>query len=80
MVAFKSGWIVWLPIDKDNLPSEPVLVMCKDLNEVDNYTGFLQISNVNSELILCWNGRNWNVSAATHYIPLTDLVNLPIAE
>ena len=67
----------WLPIDRDNLPSGKVAAMhIKERNLV--FTGTLEVDDFSIITMEITKGA-W-VSGFTHYIPLTDLLNLPIAE
>lgn len=66
----------WLPIDRDKLPVEKVAAM--HINTPLVFTGILYLcENEGISLEIC-NGAN--VHGFTHYIPLSDLLNLPIAE
>jgi len=67
----------WLPIDKDNLPDDRVAAI-----EIKNpnllFTGTLYIDDdfgISLEII-----KGGTVHGFTHYISLSDLLNLPIAE
>lgn len=61
----------WLPIDRDNLPIDRVAV-----KNGDNQTHYGKLWIYGNRIRV----DNDNILNPTHYIPLTDLLNLPIAE
>lgn len=61
----------WLPIDRDNLPVERVAVRN---NENQTRYGKLWVYGTRVRV------DNDSILNPTHYIPLTDLLNLPISE
>ena len=65
----------WLPIDKDNLPDEPVLAGNIDKKQI--VVNRITINHLDGT-IQSHNRREF--FEVTHYISLTDLLNLPIAE
>ena len=65
----------WLLIDKDNLPDEPVLAGNIDKKQI--VINRITINHLDGT-IQSHNRREF--FEVTHYISLTDLVNLPIAE
>jgi hypothetical protein len=65
----------WLPIDKDNLPDEPVLAGNIDKEQI--VVNRITINHLDGT-IQSHNRREY--FEVTHYIPLSDLLNLPIAE
>jgi hypothetical protein len=67
----------WLPIDKDNLPLDRVVVM-NIIQPTQIFTGTLELNRYDDTTIYLGNGQY--LSNFTHYIPLSDLLNLPIAE
>lgn len=69
----------WLPIDKDNLPYHEVISMKQ--GDTKPYIGFLvkYEGSMKYKYILLGSSGN-KVAGLTHYIPLSDLLNLPIAE
>ena len=66
----------WLPIDRDNLPTEPVLC-CNFDDKTKIVINRITINHLDGT-IQSHNRREF--FEVTHYIPLTDLLNLPIAE
>ena len=67
----------WLPIDRDNLPSGKALAIdYPAFNDV--YYGTLQLADDNR--IRLYIGGGSYLYRLTHYIPLSDLLNLPIWE
>lgn len=67
----------WLPIDKDNLYPEKVAAM-NITQPTHIFTGTLELNRYDDTTIYIGNGQY--LSNFTHYISLTDLLNLPIAE
>jgi len=65
----------WLLIDKDNLPDEPVLAGNIDKKQI--VVNRITINHLDGT-IQSHNRREF--FEVTHYISLTDLLNLPIAE
>jgi len=65
----------WLPIDRDNLPDEPVLAGNIDKKQI--VVNRITINHLDGT-IQSHNRREF--FEVTHYIPLSDLLNLPIAE
>jgi hypothetical protein len=65
----------WLPIDKDNLPDEPVLAGNIDKKQI--VVNRITINHLDNT-IQSHNRREF--FEVTHYISLSDLLNLPIAE
>ena len=65
----------WLPIDRDNIPDEPVLA--GNLNKKQIVVNRITINHLDGT-IQSHNRREY--FEVTHYIPLSDLLNLPIAE
>lgn len=67
----------WLPIDRDNLPSGKVAAIdYPAFNDV--YYGTLEL--IADNRIRLYIGGVSYMYSLTHYIPLTDLINLPISE
>lgn len=67
----------WLPIDRDNLPSGKVVAIdYPAFNDV--YYGTLELIADNRIRLYIGNGQY--LYNFTHYISLTDLLNLPISE
>jgi len=67
----------WLQIDKDNLYPEKVAV--KNITQPTHiFTGTLELNRYEDITLYIGNGQY--LSNFTHYIPITDLLNLPIAE
>ena len=66
----------WLPIDRDNLPVERVAAMNINDNPNNVYSGVFELVDDKVGLVI---GKNI-CYPFTHYIPLTDLLQLPIAE
>lgn len=67
----------WLPIDKDNLPSDTVAAM-NITQPTHIFTGTLELNRYDDITLYIGNGQY--LSNFTHYISLSDLLNLPIAE
>jgi len=70
----------WLPIDKDKLPKILVAAINRNENSPIVYTGSLNFSDVDGGLYIQSIGGYVRIYDFTHYIPLSDLLNLPIAE
>jgi hypothetical protein len=69
----------WLPIDPNNLSGENVLAgNILDLSKP--LIGYLRRDSETYQVYLKVFGSDHRVTNFTHYIPLTDLLNLPIAE
>lgn len=69
----------WLPIDPNNLSGENVLAgNILDLSKP--LIGYLRRDSETYQVYLKVFGSDKKVTEVTHYIPLTDLLNLPIAE
>ena len=67
----------WLPIDMDNLPTGKVVAIdYPAFNDV--YYGTLELTE-DSRIRLYIGGGSY-LYRLTHYIPLSDLLNLPISE
>lgn len=66
----------WLPIYRDNLPTEPVLC-CNSDDKTKIVINRITINHLDGT-IQSHNRREF--FEVTHYIPLKDLLNLPIAE
>lgn len=66
----------WLPIDRDNLPTEPVLC-CNFDDKTKIVINRITINHLDGT-IQSHNRREF--FEVTHYIPLSDLLNLTIAE
>ncbi len=67
----------WLPIDKDNLCIDTVAAM-SITQPTHIFTGTLELNRYDDITLYIGNGQY--LSNFTHYISLTDLLNLPIAE
>jgi hypothetical protein len=70
----------WLPIDKDNLPQILVAAINRKEDNPQVYTGALHLNDANNRLYIQSIGGYVRLYDFTHYIPLSDLLNLPIAE
>jgi hypothetical protein len=70
----------WIPIDKDNLPQILVAAINRKEDNPQVYTGALHLNDANNRLYIQSIGGYVRLYDFTHYIPLTDLLNLPIAE
>lgn len=67
----------WLPIDRENLPTcKVVAIDYPAFNDV--YYGTLELTEDSG--IRLYIGSGSYLYKLTHYIPLSDLLNLPIAE
>jgi len=69
--------VKWRKIDKNNLYPDKVVVM-NIIQPTQIFTGTLELNRYDDTTIYLGNGQY--LSNFTHYIPLTDLINLPIAE
>lgn len=67
----------WLPIDMDNLPDGKVAVIDYPKENIV-YVGTLEVDENNRVSLEV--SKFCHLGTFTHYIPLTDLLNLPIAE
>ena len=70
----------WLPIDRDNLPKILVAAINRNEHSPIVYTGTLNISDIDGSLYIQSTGGYVRLYDFTHYIPLLDLLNLPILE
>jgi hypothetical protein len=70
----------WIPIDKDNLPSGQVAFINNEEAEPIVYAGWLTLANDVINVQHSVYGSMFTYHKPTHYIPLSDLLNLPIAE
>ena len=68
----------WLPIDRDNLYPDKVVAMDICGSENGIYFGTLELDRNNDIVLYLGNGQY--LPRFTHYIPLVDLLNLPISE
>jgi hypothetical protein len=69
--------VMWRKIDPNNLPIDTVAAM--HINEPKNiFTGTLELNRYDDITIYIGNGQY--LSNLTHYIPLSDLINLPIQQ
>ena len=66
--------VMWRKIDKDKLPTDRVVVRYDNLSLI--YAGFLGIDEHGFLFLKCDNTTL--TYDFTHYIPLSDLINLPI--
>ena len=69
--------VKWRKIDKDNLYPDKVVVM-NIIQPTQIFTGTLELNRYDDATIYLGNGQY--LSNFTHYIPLSDLLNLPISE
>lgn len=69
--------VKWRKIDKDNLYPDKVVVM-NIIQPTLIFTGTLELNRYDDATIYLGNGQY--LSNFTHYIPLSDLLNLPISE
>jgi hypothetical protein len=67
--------VMWRKIDKDNLPIHTVAVIHKnDLTQI--FTGTLELNRHNEITLYVGNGQY--LPGFTHYLPLLELLTLPI--
>jgi hypothetical protein len=71
---------MWRKIDKDNLPQTPVGVINRNEDNPQVYTGFLHLNDAIDKLYIQTIGGYVRLYDFTHYIPLSDLINLPIED
>jgi hypothetical protein len=70
--------VMWRKIDKNNLPQTLVGVNNRNEDNPQVYTGFLHLNDANGKLYIQSIGGYVRLYDFTHYIPLSDLINLPI--
>jgi hypothetical protein len=69
--------VMWRKIDANNLPIDTVVAM--HINEpMQMFTGTLELNRYDDITIYIGNGQY--LSNLTHYIALSDLINLPIED
>jgi hypothetical protein len=67
--------VMWRKIDANDLPIDTVVAMNID-EPTQMFTGTLELNRYDDITIYIGNGQY--LSNLTHYIPLSDLINLPI--
>jgi len=72
--------VMWRKIDNDKLPKILVAAINRNENNPIVYTGSLNFSDVDGGLYIQSIGGYVRQYAFTHYIPLSDLINLPIED